>query len=58
MSAGESQELLVWNVGEEAMLPSYEESRDIEWESWTPTVGWPVQVCMYMYVSMCIFMYV
>jgi WD40 repeat protein len=42
-TSGESQELMFWDVETQQEFDSMAASRDIEWESYTCTIGWPVQ---------------
>ncbi|EKX32589.1 hypothetical protein GUITHDRAFT_82168, partial [Guillardia theta CCMP2712] len=42
-SCGSEQDLLFWNVEEQTLIPGFEETCDIEWDSYSSTVGWSVQ---------------
>jgi WD40 repeat protein len=43
-STSRSCDLLFWNTEDGKQIKSQSHIRDIEWSSWTNTLGWPVQV--------------
>jgi WD40 repeat protein len=42
-TAGEDQEPMFWDAEAQAQLPGFEATRDVDWETYTSTVGWPAQ---------------
>jgi len=44
-STSRSCDLLFWNADDGTQLKSQSQIREVEWASWTNTLGWPVQVC-------------
>jgi microtubule-associated protein-like 6 len=43
-SSSRSCDLLFWTADDGKQIKSQSQIRDIEWASWTSTLGWPVQV--------------
>jgi len=42
-STGHNSEILFWDVEQQTQIPSFSATRDIEWDSYTSPIGWPVQ---------------
>lgn len=42
-SCGSDQDLLYWNVQDQTLISGFEATRNTSWDTWTSTVGWPVQ---------------
>ena len=51
-SCSKSCDLLFWNVEDGKQMKSQSQVRDIEWATWTCTLGWPVQVIRFAFKNL------